>query len=227
MNPKRLFLYEEIMLLALHNQKGTLASYAEHAVAGAVLAELSLEKRISLDGTRKQLVDLHNGRPIGDPIIEECVQIMKAARKRAPLGTWVSRLAGIKRLRHKVAERLCHRGILRTHEDKVLLMFKRRIYPEVNPGPEREVIERLRTAIFAENDRLDPRTIVLISLARGPDLLSAAFGRKEIKTRKKRIEQIVNGEMIGKATKEVIDACQAAIMASVIMPVIIAGSSSH
>ena len=43
MTRSTLFLYEEIMLLALRNQKGTVAtSFSEHAVAGAVLAELNL-----------------------------------------------------------------------------------------------------------------------------------------------------------------------------------------
>ena len=215
------------MLLALHNEKGTLASdYAAHAVAGAALAELLLDRRISLDGTRKQLVDVQNAQFTGDPIIYECVQTIKTARKRAPLRTWVSRLAGIKDLRHKVARQLCHRGILQADEDKVLLIFTRKIYPELNPGPEREIVERLRAAIFADKDQLDPRTVILISLANCAGLLSATFGRKEVKARKKRIEQIVNGELIGKATKEVIDACQAAIIVAVMMPAIVA-SSSH
>ena len=43
---------------------------------------------------------------------------------------------------------------------------------------------------------------------------------KEIKQRKKRIEQIVNGEIAGKATKEAIDAMQAAVMVACIMPAI-------
>ena len=57
--PKSLFLYEEIMLLALRNESGTIAAnYTEYVVAGAVLAELLLDRRIAVDATRKQLVDL-------------------------------------------------------------------------------------------------------------------------------------------------------------------------
>ena len=80
---KPLFLYEEIMLLALDNEKGTVAtSYLEYAVAGAVLAELLLDSRITVGATRKRLVDLHNTRPTGDPIIDECMEIMKAGKMR-------------------------------------------------------------------------------------------------------------------------------------------------
>ncbi len=223
---KPLFLYEEIMLLALRNQRGTVATgYAEYVVAGAVLAELLLDRRISVDDS-KQLLDLHDTRPTGDPIIDECIQKIMAAKKRASLATWVSRLAGIKNLRHKVAQQLCNRGILRADQDKVLFIFTRKIYPELNPVPEKKIVDRLHAAIFSDVDQLDPRTVVLVSLANASGLLSENFGRKEIKSRKKRIEQIANGEMIGKATKEVIAACEAAIMFAAIMPAIIAGASS-
>lgn len=225
--PRRLYLYEEIMLLALRNEKGTTStSFAEHLVAGAVLAELLLDRRISVEDTKKKLLALHDTTPTSDPVIDECLARMEAGKRRATLQTWLSRLAGIKDLRHKVARQLCHRGILRADEDRVLFLFTRRVYPELDPVPEREIVERLRAAVFTEADRLDPRTVVLISLARAADLLSETFGRKEVRARKKRIEQIVNGEMTGKAAKEAIEACQAAIMVVAIIPAITA-STSH
>jgi len=224
---KPLFLYEEIMLLALDNEKGTVAtSYLEYAVAGAVLAELLLDSRIAVDDTRKRLVDLHYTRQTGDPVIDECMEIMKASKKRASLQTWVSRLAGITMLRHKAARQLCDWGILRADEDKVLYIFTRTIYPEINPVPEKKIVERLRAAIFTDSDQLDPRTVVLISLAKSADLLRETFGRKEVRSRKKRIEQIVNGELTGKATKEVIAGCETAVMVAAIMPAIIASACS-
>lgn len=217
-----LHLHEEITLLAIRDDKGTFAAgFVEHAVAGAVLAELLLDQRITIENSKKQLVDLRSRRPVGDPIIDECIDKMKTAKRRASLKTWVSRLAGIKQLRHKVARQLCARGILRNDEDKVLLLFTRQVYPEVDPKPEREIIERVQQAIFGNDRNVDPRTAVLVSLANGADLLTLNFGRKEIKGRKQRIEQIANGEVIGAATREVIAACQAAIMVAAIMPVIV------
>ena len=222
-----LFLHEEIMLLALHNEKGTIAtSYPEYAIAGAVLAELILDGCISVGATRKQLVQLQNANPTGEPIIDACLAKMRIAKRRASLKSWVSRLAGIKNLKHKVAQQLCKRGILRANEDALLFIFTRKVYPEINSAPEREVVERIRAAIFADNNSLDPRTVVLISLANGVDLLGKTFGRKEIRSRKKRIKQIINGEMTGKATKEVIEACQAAMMVAAIMPAIVASASA-
>lgn len=216
---KPLFLYEEIMLLALRDEQGTIsAQYPEQMVAGALLAELLLDQRISVEENRKQLVDVQNRHSTGDPIIDESLKLIASAKRRASLKTWVTRLAGMKGLRHNVAQQLCHRGILRADEGKILFIFTRRIYPELNPVPEKEIIARLHTAIFTDSNQLDPRTVVLISLANGGELLNQTFGRKEVKSRRKRIEHIINGELTGKATKEVIAACQAAIMVAVIMP---------
>ena len=141
--------------------------------------------------------------------------------KRLTLKNWVHKLASIKDLKHKVALQLCERRILRADEDKILLLFNRRIYPEVNSVSERKIIERMRKAIFSDGRNPDARTVVLISLANGSDILSHTFGRKELKPRKKRIEQITQGDLTGKATQEVIAACQAALTVAANMPAMI------
>ena len=218
-----LYLHEEITLLALHNEKGTsTTSYPSHLIAGAVLAELLLSHHISVENTRKQSIQLQNTERTGEPIIDECLAKMRVAKKPLSLKNWVSKFANIKHLQHKVARQLCNREILRADESSVLFIFTRKVYPEINATPEQEIVERIRAAIFTDDTTLDPRTVVLVALANGAELLPKIFGRNEIRARKGRIQQIVNGEMIGKATKEVIQACQAAMMVAAIMPAMIA-----
>ena len=217
-----LHLHEEIMLLVLRDKEGTVeyVSWYQQAVAGAILAELLLAGRISVEEGKKKLVNVVSNEPIGEPIIDECRKKIATAKRRATLRTWVQRISGLKQLKHRVALGLCDRGILRADEGKVLLIFRRKIYPEINPQPERQLIERLRKAIFGDSRRVDPRTVVLISLANGADLLKIPFGKKKLKARKKRIEQLVNGEMMGRATKEAVKAAQAAVMVAGIIPAI-------
>src|SRR4029434_8007965 len=110
-----LFLHEQVMLLALRDAEGTIApgSRYQYAMSGAILAELLLNNRIRVDDSRKKLVNLVASRQMGEPLLDECLQKISGAKRRASLQTWVSRMAGAKNFKHRVAEQLCRRGILR------------------------------------------------------------------------------------------------------------------
>lgn len=220
-NTDNLFIHEEIMLLALKDEEGTIASGAmyNYAVGGAIIAELLLSQRIAVDQSKKKkLVSVINPEQLNDPLIDEWLINMSSSKRQKTLQDWVSRIAGTKDLKHRVAAQLCQRNILKMNEESILLLFTRRIYPEINPRPERLIIDRLKNAIFTDTDDVDARTIVLLSLAKSANILPFIFGKKEIKQRKKRIEQIINGDLAGKATKEAIEAMQAAVMVACIMP---------
>lgn len=218
-----LSLPEEIMLLALHDEAGTIQAGAmyQYALGGALLAELLMRRRVQLDESKNKKVHLLNAKPLGDPLLDEGLIKLQAARKPAAAQTWVSRFAGVKNLKHRLAEQLVDRGILRADESKVMMLFSRRVYPEVDPEPERQLIEHLQQAIFTERDHLEPRTVVLIALADSVGLLKNAFDKKDLKGRKDRIARIVKGEAMAEATMEAIEAVQAAVMVACILPTII------
>lgn len=225
----KLFLHEEIMLLALRDREGTIdtGSMYKYAIGGAILAELLLSNRIRVEKIKKKkFVELVDPKSTGDPVIDECITKLQTSKRRATLETWVSRFTGVKDLKNRIAIQLCRRGILRTDEDTVLLFFKRKIFPEVNPEPEKELIRKLENAIFTDVDEIDPRTVVLLALADSADLLKMVFDKKRIKGCKNRIKEIINGEMTGQATKEAIEAMQAAVMVAVITPTIVAATAS-
>ncbi|MBW7990086.1 MAG: GPP34 family phosphoprotein [Planctomycetes bacterium] len=225
-----LFLHEEIMLLALRDEEGTIASGTmyKYAIGAAVLSELLLNKHIAVEESKKKkLINLIGSQPFGEPLIDLCLEKIGNAKRRGSLQTWVSRFAGVKNLKHRVAQQLCDRGILRATEDTILLLFTRKIYPEINPVPERKLIERLRQAIFTDSRDVDPRTVVLVSLAEGTSLLKVVFDKKDLKSRKARIKKISNGEITGKAAKEAIAAMQAAVMVACILPAVMITSISH
>jgi hypothetical protein len=222
-------LHEEVLLLALKDQKGTLepGTMIRYAIGGAVLAELMLEGRIAVETVkRRSYARLLTPRPTGDPILDECLGRIRDAKRRADLRTWVSRFASLRELTHRVARELCRRGVLRADEETILLLFKRRVYPELNPVPERELRTRLESAILADSPDLDSRTVVLVSIAKSAGLLKFLLDRKRLKDRKRRIEQIVAGELTGKATKEAIEAMRAAVTVAAILPAILATTTA-
>ena len=111
-----LFLYEEIMLLALKDEEGTIASGTmyNYAVGGAIIAELLLSQSIAVDQSKKKkLVSVNNPELLNDSLIDEWLMKMSSAKRRKTLQDWVSRISNTKDLKHRIALQLCQRGILK------------------------------------------------------------------------------------------------------------------
>jgi Golgi phosphoprotein 3 len=223
------FIYQQLLLLMMKDKDGTIFSgiFYHQALAGAFIADLLLTSHIDIDETKKtKRIRLLNSTPTGDDLLDECLGKLQNAKRPTSLQNWVSKFASIKQLKHRAAEGLCRSGILSMKEDTVLLLFSRKIYPEINPVPEQNIMNRLQQAIFTDSNDIDAETIVLLALSKSADILGKIFDKKELKTRKKRIEQIVNGQLIGKATQEVIQSVQAAIMIATIMPAIMVSTTA-
>ncbi len=225
-----LHLHEQVLLLALRDEKGTPESRAgmyRLALGGAILSELLLAGCLVVDEDKKKRVDLVKVERLYDPILDECLGLVASAKRRRSATEWVGRFARTKRLHHRVAQGLCRRGILRDSEDTVLLFFKRKVYPTIDPGPERQLIRRLRRAIFSDTKRLNPRTGVLVALAHGTGLLRVHFERWELKERRRRLEQITKGDLIGGATRQAVQAAQAAAMAAITAAAVTSAAASR
>ena len=211
-----LYLQEELLLLGLKDREGTpqtLGTY-EYALGAALAAELLASGRVALAGEKKKRLELRDARPLGEPLLDECLTKIAAARRAADLAAWVRRFSALKGLRRRVALGLCERGILRADEDTVLLLFRRRIYPELDPRAERAIVERLRRALFTETRDVDARTIILLALADSLGLLAAIFGKAELKERKARLRELTAGEAFGQIARELLQAARAAVAAA-------------
>jgi len=221
----KLHIYEEILLLALRDKKGSThfgVNY-QFAMAGAIVAELLLDKKIEIEKVKKKkFVKLVDGTLSGDDILDETLQKLQTAKRRQRVEAWVSRLANIRRIKHRAAENLCKKRILKMEEDKVLMIFRRKLYPEINPKPEKQILNKMFDAIFTEKRNIDPHTLVLISICHSTGMLKPLFDKKKLRERKSKIKEIVNGNLVGKATKEAVEAMQAAVMVATIIPVVTA-----
>lgn len=139
--------------------------------------------------------------PTGDPVLDDVLERIRTALRRSTLQTWVSKVAHISDPKHQVARQLARKGVLRTDEDKILLLFRRRMYQELDPGPERELIASLRQAILADDEDVEPRTAILATMAWRAGLLSPVLDKKERKARKERLEALGRGDPVAGATR--------------------------
>ncbi len=209
--------HEELLLLILRDEKGTVdhrAGMYHYALAGGILAELLLAGRISVDDDKKKLVTALDAKPLGEPVLDDCLVRIRDAKRRQRLLTWVMRFAQLRNLRHRIAAGLCRRGVLKESEDKILFFFTRKLYPETDHRYEERIVERLRKAIFTETSDVDPRTAALASLASGAELLTIPFDKKELRGRKQRIKQLTADDLLGRAVGEAVRAAKAAAVAA-------------
>jgi hypothetical protein len=218
---ENLGLHERALLLALHDERGTIhrAGMYAYAVAGGILAELFLAERLRLEERpgkkkKKPLVEVAKATQTGDPLVDEVLDTIRTAKRRATLERWVGRIATTAKLKHRVARRLVRKGVLREEEDRVLLIFRRTIYPELDPRPEEALVASLRDAILDDSAEVDPRTAILASLGWRAGLLHGVVDRKRLKARKARLEELGRGDAVAGATREAIAAVQAATIAA-------------
>ncbi len=220
-----LFLHEEILLLALKEEEGTFVSgpMYTYAIAGAITSELLLTQRIALDenSKSKDVVVVLSTEPTGEDVLDHCLRKIDQSKRPKKLQSWISIIGNYPELKHDIANRMDELGVLKATTDKVLLIFTRRIYPEVDPIPEQQLRKRISRAIFEHDESvLDAHTSILIALLNQSGLLRSLFDRKMLKAEKAWIDQICSGDLIGDATKDAIQAAQAAMMAAVMVPII-------
>jgi len=216
-----LLLHEEVLLLALSDKKGTIHSgtWAQTAMGGALLGELLLEGSVrSVTDGKKQNIAYEKPTALDDEFAHLLSEDIRVSGKLRSGSQWVSWIANKKGLIHDTAARLCRRGVLRADEKSVGIFFKKKIYPELDPAPERELLGRIEEAIFGHATTVAPRTALLVALAHRTYLLNANFGKKRVAEVKDRVERISSNEFAGDATKAAVDAAQAALFLFTMMP---------
>jgi len=120
-------------------------------------------------------------------------------------------MANLKKLKNRTAQQLCRKEILRLEEKDVFIIFKKKVYPELNPEPERQLKETIRKAIFTDRYEPEIETIALIAIAHHTDLLKLNFSSKKLKQNKRKIEELIEGESVGEAVNEVVQSIKTAM----------------
>ena len=221
--PYKLLLHHRIVLLSLNDTKGTFTgSYCTYATAGAMISELLLQNRITADKDKKKTVSVISQDPTGDEFLDELLKQMSESGKPRGLQDWVTRAAGIKHLAHRIAEQLSQMGILKQDEKKVLWVFSRQVYPELDGTVEDNIRDQMARVMFDPKVIPDEPTAILIALASHADLLKANFVPEELRQHRQRVKQLAAGEILASAaTQQAIAAVQAAVLVAVMLPAII------
>lgn len=209
-----LTLPEELLLLALHDTKGSITANAstaiEYALAGGQLIELAVAERISLESKHVAVTD---AAPFGDELIDAALVRIAAEAKARTAKWWVNALHGKTKARY--LSRLRARGVVSTEHHRMLGILPVTRHPQTDPAVEQEIRARLRHVLL-EGGQPDERTVGLVGLVSACNLVGVAIpDRAERKNAKAQIKSITEGRPVGTAVKAIVDEINAAVMITV------------
>ncbi|GBE29819.1 MAG TPA: GPP34 family phosphoprotein [Bacteroidetes bacterium] len=212
----KLSLAQELMLLALKDDKGTLATESSSlkiGLAGSLIMELLFDDRIMMVDNKVQVL---NPSTHPDAFLEETLGYIRDSKKPRKLKDWVSRINGkMPKLIKEMTHSLVIAGILHHEEDKVLWVFPHHKFPTNDATPELLIRRRIENVVLGGNTP-DERTSALISIALACQLTGELFeksDRKEAKKRMKAISKASESSVVGK----VIDEMHAAVATVIVV----------
>ena len=223
-----LSLPEELLLLALKEQEGTVVHAASMALsyglAGGILLELFSLDKIEFQDKYLRIADAVR---TGDPILDEAMDLMDQAGKAFGAQHWVETFARkIKHLKERLLDRLIEKGILRREEHKILWVFTAKHYPAQDLRPETELRTRVHAAVL-EGVEPDDRTRSLLVLVHACNLVGELFEKPQRKAATENLKRIAEDSPVGKAIADTLLAIQLAINAAVMNAVIASAVTTH
>lgn len=209
-----LSLPEEILLLALNDEKGTFnwtVSYKlPYLLAGALIMELMLRKRLALEPKRLEVLD----RTLtGLPLLDEILQSIDSSKKVRAGDYWVSKLGRrIKPMKLVLLEELVDKGIIHSEEHRVLGIFPTIRYPMRDDRPRKGLISDIRTLVL-RGETPDPRQTMQIVLVYTSGLTPMLFDKEERRDARKRMAEIAKPLPVTQAIHKAIQGAQAGAQA--------------
>lgn len=211
----KLDLTEELLLLALNEEKGTVILAASmtlpFGLAGALLMGLLQAGLVRIEG--KALVAESRG-PSGDDLFDEIIGMIRASKRPCGLEHWVGKIgrSGGK-IRNRLLARLVEKRILTKEDRRLLWLFPSSRYPQSDPRPEYDLRQRVRSEILGDRP-LAERTAALISLIYACDLVGVVFEKGERREARKRAKEICRSQPVGSAVARTVAAVRAAVIAA-------------
>ena len=169
---------EAVLLLAIDEHSGAVRGAGElrYGLAGAMLIELGLHRRLVGEGRNLKVVDRLRA---DDPLLDEVLSLMRRAPAPRPVRSWLLRITrAIHDLQPRYLDRLAQAGIVRHEKSGALGLLSTDHYPLLALGSRYELIERLRQIVLWDASA-EPPEVALLRLLEACELLDALFPRSE------------------------------------------------
>lgn len=212
-----LTLFEELLLLSIHETKGTYirlsADRLKPGLVGAVIAELALQEKIHTSDNHR--LKLMNDGQTNDAILDEMLGFLKGSEKERKFGYWINTLIQkTEKIVRRISENLVQKGIVTQDDDRLAWVIPSPLQTETKASTKYALIKRLRGIVLAQEE-VELRDIVLLSLVRACGLLDLVFLRDERKFASQFIYELEINKALNYPVIQTIQEIEAAIAAIV------------
>lgn len=211
-----LLIIEELFLLALDEEKGSLSSFVKKTIgcglSGAILAELALRGKVCSND--KHRLELADDTLTGDELLDEALEEIRSSEKPRKLTYWVSQFsARPKKFRERLGERLVAKNIL-YQEDKRLFRQYSSTHDSQSLAPSKFEIKYPLRAMILSNQENDHRSLALLKVAAASELLNLIFTQDELSIAKRLIHEKVLRAALENPAMETIEEIEQAVASS-------------
>lgn len=207
---------EELLLLALDDESGKLATSAagllHYSIAGGMLLDLVFRDLIIIDRHR---IKCKEDIILDDPILEDVVNEIKEATQQKSLNHWIAHISSkYKSYRNAIFERLQEDGVIGREVKKRMEIFRIVLHPFLIPEIKENLLKTLQNVLINDEEP-DARTITLLSLIQGSNLIQSIFIDDFQETANQKITKMLTKNTLPTELKNAIIAVNSA-MSSVI-----------
>ncbi|HRP01661.1 MAG TPA: GPP34 family phosphoprotein [Candidatus Kapabacteria bacterium] len=197
-------LAEELLLLGLETDTGelmlTVTTSLPYGLAGALLLELFNADKIVMDNNNIKVI---NSSSTNDAVIDEALGLISKSSENKDCKYWVKKIISeMPDLIDKIMNNLVAKGILKKESKKILWIIPIDTFPMQDALP--TVYTRLRVReIVLESQSPDKRDVALLSLIKATNLTDELFMKEERTQATNIINDLIGGEQIGQAIKDI------------------------
>ncbi|MDM7860954.1 GPP34 family phosphoprotein [Alteromonas sp. ASW11-36] len=208
-----LTLSEKLLLLGLNDEKGSVVFSAsislDYGLAGALLLELHLAKRIGFEDKKIIVLDPTTTQ---NTLLDEALALIVASDKPRDANYWLNKVrAKVDKIQARLAERLVAKKILEKQEQRFLWLIKYERFPTEDPKPETDIRNHLKRIVLQGAAPSD-EDVALLSLVQACGLTPEVFERSEQTVAKQFITELAQGDKISKAIKQTVEEITVALV---------------
>jgi hypothetical protein len=202
-----LTLFEELFLLAFHEDKGKLIPWATEnlpvGLAGAILAELALNDRLRVEENHR--LELLDASPTQDEVLDAALEKIQSSERPRKVSYWVNQLnEKPKKLFEQLEGRLEAEGIFQRDESSFISLPSQNELDGRSASARYWLKRRLRGLALTDQEA-DLRGLALLNLVQSCDFIDLIFTRDERKTARHRIYELLVGTALSNGQAQAIE----------------------